>query len=41
MTKTVVRFLDWLTMNNILHLPNRIHFALVKASNRLAERIQP
>lgn len=32
------RALDWLTLNNVLHLPSRAHYGLVRIANRLAER---
>jgi len=35
----VVAALDWLTMNNVLHLPRSLHWKVVAAANRLAERI--
>lgn len=37
--RAAVRFLDWLTMSNVLHLPPAIHWRVVKVANRLAERL--
>ena len=38
MTNIIVRFIDWLTLRNVLHLPPALHWRVVEVANWLAEK---